>query len=105
MIPRSSLFAAGAIVSALAVSRNSSAQTAPVRGVPIDESELTTYELADDPLTAQNLKDVPQLRVRPRASQQTLLRPRTSFIRPMLRTVEDIGDPYPPAFRVRLRRR
>jgi hypothetical protein len=75
---------------------------APVRGVPVDQSDTYTYRFDDDPLTAPGLENTPKLRVLPRASQQTVLRPRASFIVPLVRSIETVGDPYPPPIRVRL---
>lgn len=94
-------FATAAVLSGLVVAPRSFAQTAsPSRGLPVDQSRITAYEFDDDPLTAGH-PYFPMLRVRERAARETVLRPRTSFVRPLIRAVESIGDPYPPALRVR----
>lgn len=94
-----------AIVSVLAVVSPSSAQPrAPVRGVPVDASTLTVYRFDDDPLTAGNLPEGPRLRVQERAARETVLRPRTSFVVPLIRSVEAIGDTYGRPLEVRLPR-
>jgi hypothetical protein len=106
---RSSLFlAAFAAASVSVVAAPSSAQEtpqpeqqAPVRGLPVDTSDVYTYRFDDDSMTAPGLGDLPKVRVLPRASRQTVLRPRASFIVPLIRSVETVGDPYPAPIRVR----
>jgi hypothetical protein len=108
MIRQSLFVATGAAVFAFTVGalcraqeQPATAQQAPVRGLPVDESRTYTYRFDDDPLTAPGLDNVPRIRVRPTASRETLLRPRASFIVPLMRSVETAGDPYPAPIRVR----
>jgi hypothetical protein len=108
MIRQSMFFATGVAVSVLAAGPPCSAQEmpasppqAPVRGIPVDSSGTYTYRFDDDSMTAPGLGDVPKLRVLPRASRQTVLRPRASFIAPLIRSIETAGDPYPDPIRVR----
>ena len=93
-------FGAGAVALTFVQSRALAAEPeAPVRGVPIDERNVTTYEFDDDPLSA-GLPYTPIIHVRERAATQTVVRPRTSFVVRLVRSVEEIGDPYPPAVRM-----
>jgi hypothetical protein len=109
MTRASLLLAAAAAGSMLAVGSPCSAQEAsasepqaPVRGLLIDRSDIHTYRFDDDSMTAPGLGELPKVRVLPRASRQTVLRPRASFIVPLLRAIETVGDPYPAPIRVRL---
>lgn len=56
-----------------------------------DNEEGYGYEFDDDPLHAGGFgpNDM-TIRVRPRAARVTLIRPRTSFVYEMLKSVEDI---------------
>jgi hypothetical protein len=108
---QSLFFSSGFLAFLLAVGAPCSAQEAtpsppqaPVRGVPIDRSSTYTYQFDDDSMTAVGLGDVQKLRVLPRASQETVIRPRASFVVPLIRSIETVGDPYPPPIRVRLSR-
>lgn len=88
-------FVTVAAVSILAAAPAASAQPrAPVRGVPMDQSKLTVYQFEDDPLAAGIVPKGPKLRIRDRAARETVLRPRTSFVVRLVRSVEDIGGPY-----------
>jgi hypothetical protein len=78
---------------------------APVRGLPVDEAVNTTYHFDDDPLTAGIVPAVRLLNVEPRAARETVLRPRTSFVRPLILAVEQIGGPFPAPVRVQISRR
>jgi len=98
------LLTVGAPSSASAQEAPPAPPQAPVRGVPIDKSSTYTYQFDDDSMTAVGLGDVPKLRVLPRASRETVIRPRASFIVPLIRSIETVGDPYPPPIRVRLSR-
>jgi hypothetical protein len=115
MFRRSLFFATGVVICAVAVGAPCAAQetptsaqepptvqSAPVRGLPVDNSKTYTYEFDDDILNAPGARDVPKMRVLPRASRQTLMRPRASFIVPLLRSIETNGDPYPPPIHVRV---
>jgi hypothetical protein len=100
-------FSSGLMAFLLTVGAPCSAQEAPpapVRGVPIDKSSTYTYQFDDDSMTAVGLGDVPKLRVLPHASRETVIRPRASFVVPLIRSIETVGDPYPPPIRVRLSR-
>lgn len=108
MIRQSLFVATGAAIFAFTVgtlcrAQETSATTpqAPVRGLPVDQSSAYTYRFDDDPLNAPGLDNLPRLRVRPSASRQTLLRPRASFIVPLMRSIETVGDPYPAPIHAR----
>jgi hypothetical protein len=99
-----SSFLAGA--TALAVAPAAFAQPqAPERGLPVDESANTTYRFDDDPVAAGIIPAVRIIHVEPRAARETVLRPRTSFVGPLIRSVQEIGGPYPPPVRVWISRR
>jgi len=76
----------------------------PVRGVPVDESHLTTYRFDDDPLTAGNLPPGETIHAERRAARETVLRPRVSFVGALLRSGSDVSGPYPPPVRMAVRR-
>lgn len=49
------------------------------------------YEFEDDPLNAGGFgPNDATIRVRPKAARTTLIRPRTSFVREMLKSVENL---------------
>lgn len=49
------------------------------------------YEFEDDPLNAGGFgPNDATIRVRPRAARTTLIRPRTSFVKEMLKSVENL---------------
>lgn len=109
MIRQSLFFATAAALLVSAIGLPCSAEEAPaseakapVRGLPVDTASTYTYEFDDDSLNAPGRGDTPRLRVLPRASRQTLLRPRASFILPLLRSIETVGDPYPDPIRARM---
>src|SRR5689334_24816278 len=55
------------------------------------EGEGYGYELSDDPLNAGGFgPNDATIRVRPRAARTTLIRPRTSFVPEMLKSVENL---------------
>jgi hypothetical protein len=80
-------FAALALgAAALVVAPTASAQPAKAGG---DEGYGYTFE--DDPLNAGGFgPNDATIRVRPRAARTTLIRPRTSFVPEMLKSVENI---------------
>jgi hypothetical protein len=56
-----------------------------------DKGEGYGYEFEDDPLNAGGFgPNDATIRVRPRAARTTLIRPRTSFVPEMLKSVENI---------------
>jgi hypothetical protein len=64
------------------------AQAAPPEG---GDKEGYGYEFDDDPLNAGGFgPSDATIRVRPRAARTTLIRPRTSFVPEMLKSVENI---------------
>lgn len=88
---RSTRFAAGivAAVSVLLVSSMALAQgTAPKAS---DKKEGYGYEFSDDPLNAGGFgPNDATIRVRPGPVRTTLIRPRTSFVPEMLKSVENL---------------
>lgn len=77
---------------------------AQARRLPNDDSDRVVYRFDDDPLTAGVVPEAPSIRVRPRAALETLVEPRASFVGPLIRSVETMGDPYPAPVRVRIPR-
>ena len=56
-----------------------------------DKGEGYGYEFDDDPLSAGGFgPNDATIRVRPRAARTTLIRPRTSFVPEMLKSVENL---------------
>lgn len=56
-----------------------------------DSAEGYGYEFSDDPLNAGGFgPNDATIKVRPRAARTTLIRPRTSFVTEMLKSVENI---------------
>ncbi|MBX3181169.1 MAG: hypothetical protein KIT72_15190 [Polyangiaceae bacterium] len=56
-----------------------------------DNDEGYGYEFDDDPLSAGGFgPNDATIRVRPQAARTTLIRPRTSFVPEMLKSVEDL---------------
>lgn len=87
------LFSAWALgVSALLATTSASAQGAAKPSVREKASEEGYgYEFEDDPLNAGGFgPNDATIRVRPRAARTTLIRPRTSFVPEMLKSVENI---------------
>ena len=75
----------GGLVMALAVSVVSF--SAPVQA----QEEGYGYEFDDDPLNAGGFgPNDATIRVRPKAARTTLIRPRTSFVAEMLKSVENL---------------
>ncbi len=92
----SSLFFATCVfASALLTGHDSLAQA---RRLPDDRA---IYQFDDDPLTAGMVPNAPRIRVRQKAALETLVQPRTSFVRGLVRSVEAIGGPYPAPIRAR----
>jgi hypothetical protein len=58
---------------------------------PAAEGDGYGYEFSDDPLNAGGFgPNDATIKVRPRAARTTLIRPRTSFVTEMLKSVENI---------------
>jgi hypothetical protein len=67
------------------------AGAAPAAGGDSGGGEGYGYEFDDDPLNAGGFgPNDATIRVRPRAARTTLIRPRTSFVPEMLKSVENI---------------
>jgi len=74
---------------AFVVTPMASAQAAKVKENKSDEGYGYTFD--DDPLNAGGFgPNDATIRVRPRAARTTLIRPRTSFVPEMLKSVENI---------------
>lgn len=64
---------------------------APAAGEGGGDKEGYGYEFEDDPLNAGGFgPNDATIKVRPRAARTTLIRPRTSFVTEMLKSVENI---------------
>lgn len=64
---------------------------APAGGEGGGDKEGYGYEFEDDPLNAGGFgPNDATIKVRPRAARTTLIRPRTSFVTEMLKSVENI---------------
>jgi len=64
---------------------------APAAGGGDDKKEGYGYEFEDDPLNAGGFgPNDATIKVRPKAARTTLIRPRTSFVTEMLKSVENI---------------
>jgi hypothetical protein len=78
----------------VAVAPRAFAQAAPAGAAPPGGEgggEGYGYEFDDDPLNAGGFgPNDATIRVRPRAARTTLIRPRTSFVPEMLKSVENI---------------
>jgi hypothetical protein len=67
------------------------APAAPAAGAAAGDKEGYGYEFEDDPLNAGGFgPNDATIKVRPRAARTTLIRPRTSFVTEMLKSVENI---------------
>jgi hypothetical protein len=89
---RSSILARGVAISigvaAFALSSAALAQDAKAGG---DKADGYGYEFSDDPLNAGGFgPNDATIKVRPRAARTTLIRPRTTFVPEMLKSVENI---------------
>jgi len=75
-------------VAAFALSSAALAQDAKGGG---DKADGYGYEFSDDPLNAGGFgPNDATIKVRPRAARTTLIRPRTTFVPEMLKSVENI---------------
>ena len=64
---------------------------AQAKDAKADDKEGYGYEFDDDPLNAGGFgPNDATIRVRPRAARTTLIRPRTSFVPEMLKSVENL---------------
>jgi hypothetical protein len=67
------------------------AQDAKAGGAGGDKADGYGYEFSDDPLNAGGFgPNDATIKVRPRAARTTLIRPRTTFVPEMLKSVENI---------------
>jgi len=89
MASKSSKFVALSVgVAAFALSSAALAQDAKGGG---DKADGYGYEFSDDPLNAGGFgPNDATIKVRPRAARTTLIRPRTTFVPEMLKSVENI---------------
>jgi hypothetical protein len=79
---KASLLALSVLLATVATSVPSLAQ---------DDAEGYGYEFEDDPLNAGGFgPNDATIRVRPRAARTTLIRPRTSFVPELLKSVENL---------------
>ena len=75
----------------LLLSSTAFAQAKEAAGGGGDKGEGYGYEFEDDPLSAGGFgPNDATIKVRPRAARTTLIRPRTSFVTEMLKSVENI---------------
>jgi hypothetical protein len=85
---RSKIVAISMGVAAFALSSAALAQDAKGGG---DKADGYGYEFSDDPLNAGGFgPNDATIKVRPRAARTTLIRPRTTFVPEMLKSVENI---------------
>ncbi len=78
-------------VSAFVLSSAAFAQDAKAGGGGGDKADGYGYEFSDDPLNAGGFgPNDATIKVRPRAARTTLIRPRTTFVPEMLKSVENI---------------
>jgi len=85
---RSKIVAISIGVAAFALSSAALAQDAKAAG---DKPDGYGYEFSDDPLNAGGFgPNDATIKVRPRAARTTLIRPRTTFVPEMLKSVENI---------------
>lgn len=89
---RSKIVAISLGVAAFALSSAALAQEAkPAAGGGGDRADGYGYEFSDDPLNAGGFgPSDATIKVRPRAARTTLIRPRTTFVPEMLKSVENI---------------
>lgn len=88
--PRSLIFV-GVIITMLAASSAVFAQAAPAGGGGSGGGGDYGYKFEDDPLSAGGFGPADAtIRVRPGPVRTTLIRPRTSFVQEMLKSVENI---------------
>jgi len=89
---RSQVVAISIGVAAFALSSAALAQAAaPAAGGGGDHPDGYGYEFSDDPLNAGGFgPSDATIKVRPRAARTTLIRPRTTFVPEMLKSVENI---------------
>ena len=77
-------------VAAFALAPAALAQDKPAGGAG-DKADGYGYEFSDDPLNAGGFgPNDATIKVRPRAARTTLIRPRTTFVPEMLKSVENI---------------
>lgn len=79
-------------LSVVLISGAASAQAAPAAGAaPAGKDQGYGYEFSDDPLNAGGFgPNDATIRVRPGPVRTTLIRPRTSFVPEMLKSVENL---------------
>ncbi len=78
-------------VAAFALAPAALAQDAKAGGGGGDKADGYGYEFSDDPLNAGGFgPNDATIKVRPRAARTTLIRPRTTFVPEMLKSVENI---------------
>ena len=88
---RSKVVAIAIGFSAFALSSAALAQDAKAGGAGGDKADGYGYEFSDDPLNAGGFgPNDATIKVRPRAARTTLIRPRTTFVPEMLKSVENI---------------
>ena len=87
---RSKVVAISIGFAAFALSSAALAQDKPAAGGG-DKADGYGYEFSDDPLNAGGFgPNDATIKVRPRAARTTLIRPRTTFVPEMLKSVENI---------------
>lgn len=87
-IKRTKIVAVSFGLAAFALSSAALAQDAKAGG---EKGEGYGYEFSDDPLNAGGFgPNDATIKVRPRAARTTLIRPRTTFVPEMLKSVENI---------------
>jgi hypothetical protein len=80
-----------AVAFGAAVLASSAMVRAQSKDTPGGDKEGYGYEFDDDPLSAGGFgPNDATIRVRPRAARTTLIRPRTSFVPEMLKSVENL---------------
>ena len=90
-IKRSKIVAISIGVAAFVLSSAAFAQDKPAAGAGGDKPDGYGYEFSDDPLNAGGFgPNDATIKVRPRAARTTLIRPRTTFVPEMLKSVENI---------------
>ena len=88
---RSKIVAISIGFAAFALSSAAFAQDAPKPAGGGDHADGYGYEFSDDPLNAGGFgPNDATIKVRPRAARTTLIRPRTTFVPEMLKSVENI---------------
>ncbi len=82
---------AGIAAGALVFLASSMAFAQAAKSTDSEDGDGYGYEFADDPLTAGGFgPNDATIRVRPGPIRRTLIRPRTSFVPEMLKSVEDL---------------